>query len=179
MCSCWPLKGTRGGHGSQVPESAPTWFIFGLGSEAGIKICGKLDPDPELLFIFGSSRSLRGFYKCHCLSTSLNFRLIHGFRSLDRSRILKSEKISGPGAQSRFLKMWFRPPLEGTDRKTWISNLNKVSWWSHTFRNSQFFNHICYLRRSGQGVSTAKLSCFRRQNRLSSSKLSNHYESVV
>jgi len=37
------------------------------------KICGK--PDPESLYNFGSSRSLRGLYKCHFSSKNIECRL--------------------------------------------------------------------------------------------------------
>jgi len=51
----------RGGHGSGVPESTPAGFcVFLSDPETESKILEKPDPDPEPLFSFGSSSSLRG-----------------------------------------------------------------------------------------------------------------------
>jgi len=75
-------------------------------------------PDHQSLFIFGSSRSLYGLYKCHRLSKILlNFGWVSGCQSLNRSRILKFEKNSDQDSKileqqrSQSLKMWFQPSL--------------------------------------------------------------------
>jgi len=69
------------------PESTPAGFCVFL-SDPESKICEK--PDPESLFHFGSSRSLRG----HFLGkTWVNYGWIDGNRSLNRSRILKFEEL--------------------------------------------------------------------------------------
>jgi len=44
-------------------------FFSDLESES--KFCVKLDLDPELLVIFGSSKSLYGLYTCHFLSENI------------------------------------------------------------------------------------------------------------
>jgi len=69
--------------------STPAGFcVF---SDPGEKIFEK--PDGEPLFVFGSSRNLRGLRESHLLITKIvNFGSIGGFRSLNRSRILKFEK---------------------------------------------------------------------------------------
>ena len=56
------------------------------------KICEK--PDLDSLFVFGSSRSLRGLYKCHC-DKYRSLRLL--------SSPLKYSKLSGPELLHLFL----------------------------------------------------------------------------
>jgi len=76
---------TRGGHGSGVPQSTPAGF------------CDFSDPDS--LFSFDSSRNVCRRYEnviAYHIQTVLNFGCIDGFRSLNRTRILKFEKISNP-----------------------------------------------------------------------------------
>jgi len=56
---------SRGGTGSGVPESTLAGFcVFLSDPDLESNICEKPDPDPESLFNFASSRSLR----CHFLS---------------------------------------------------------------------------------------------------------------
>jgi len=58
----------KGGHGSGVPEWTPAGFcVFLSDPDPESKIREKTDPDPESLFNFASSRSLRG----HCLSKTM------------------------------------------------------------------------------------------------------------
>ena len=99
---------SRGGHGSGVPESTQAGFCVFSDPEPESKFCEKLDPDPEPLLIFGSSRSLRGLCKCHFLSKiSAEFRLHRWFQEFEQesgSQIKKKLgsgcKIFGTGAES-------------------------------------------------------------------------------
>jgi len=93
---------TRGGHGSGVDSGRILRFTFG--PESRVKNCEKPDPDPVSLVIFGSSRSLRGLYKCYFLSKTSNFGWIDGNRILNRSRIFKFVKFSGPDQDSKILE---------------------------------------------------------------------------
>ena len=53
---------------TKVRGSTPKGFcVFLSDPEPDPKICEKTDPDPESLFNFGRSRSLRG----HCLSKNM------------------------------------------------------------------------------------------------------------
>jgi len=96
----------RGGQGSGVGSG----WILRLFSDPDTsqRICEKPDPDPESLFIFGSSWSPGGLHKCHCLGvaefrcghflsrTWVNFGCVDGSRNLNRSRILTFENVSNP-----------------------------------------------------------------------------------
>jgi len=92
--NCWQkvfklltIEKYKVGHESGVSESTlAAFFVFSdPGSDLWSQICEKLDPDPESLFIFGSSRSLHGLYKYnvnakwkHMVKTLLNFGCIDG-----------------------------------------------------------------------------------------------------
>ena len=92
-----------------MPESTPAGFcVF---SDPESRIFEK--PGPESLFISGSSKSLRGLYKCHFLSAKLlNFGCIDGCRSLNMSRIVQFEKISDPDPDSKILEQERRRSLK-------------------------------------------------------------------
>jgi len=75
----------RGGLWSWIwragPESTPRGFCFFSDAGPKSKICGK--PYSEWHFIFVSSRSLPGLYKCHCISTNtVDFQLHQLHQSL-------------------------------------------------------------------------------------------------
>jgi len=74
-----------------TPESTPAGFCdFWRGPEPEAKICVK--PDPESLFIFGSSRSLHGLNKRQYLNKNIAKFCFSGFRtgvgSLNLKKIL-------------------------------------------------------------------------------------------
>jgi len=93
---------SRGGHGSGVDSDRI--LHFPLGSGDGDKNFCKNGSGVSLV-IFRSNRSLRGLYTGHFLSeTLLIFVCIDDNRSLNRSRILKIEKISDPHPDSKILE---------------------------------------------------------------------------
>jgi len=92
------LSVSRGGHGSGVPEPTPAGFcVFLSDPDPESKFCEK--PDPEPMFTFGSSGSVRGHYE---VKTWLYFGWIVGNRSLDRTLILKYDDFPDP--DSKFLE---------------------------------------------------------------------------
>ena len=109
----------RGGTGSGVPDSTPAGFCVFLSDpdpDPVSKICEKPDPDPESLFNFGSRSRLGHFL----VKTWVNYGWNDDCsRSLNRSRIVKFEKLPDPDPDSkileqertRSLKKWLRPPL--------------------------------------------------------------------
>ena len=67
LCALWATRVLcRGGHGSEKPELTTAKFCVFSDPDPESKTCGKLEPDPKSLSIFGSNRSLHGLCKSHC-----------------------------------------------------------------------------------------------------------------
>jgi len=88
---------SKGGRGSRVN--------FHSDPDLESKISEKLDPDPESLVIFGSSRSLCGLYQCHLSSKNIaEFWLHQWLPESEQKSDSQFEKFSDQDPDSKILE---------------------------------------------------------------------------